>query len=68
MAKYLHKFASLEDFKTAYEGADYLEPWVSYTVYDKTIGFTATPSGGYGSGNTYNYTLYAEVDNIEPAY
>lgn len=30
--KYLHKFTSLADFNAAYNGQDYIEPWVSYTV------------------------------------
>lgn len=31
MGKYLHKFDSEADFTSAYNGDDYLEPWVSYT-------------------------------------
>lgn len=30
--KYLHKFTSLTAFNAAYNGQDYIEPWVSYTV------------------------------------
>lgn len=29
--KYLHKFTSTDDFNAAYNGTDYLEPWVSIT-------------------------------------
>lgn len=31
MAKYLHRFDSENEFQAAYNGEDYLEPWVSYT-------------------------------------
>lgn len=31
MRKYLHKFESLADFESAYNGSDYHEPWVSLT-------------------------------------
>lgn len=31
MGKYLHKFNAEEDFNAAYNGEDYIEPWVSYT-------------------------------------
>lgn len=34
MRKYLHKFESLADFNTAYNGSDYHEPWVSLTKSD----------------------------------
>lgn len=30
--KYLHKFTSLAAFNSAYNGQNYIEPWVSYTV------------------------------------
>lgn len=30
--KYLHKFENSADFNTAYNGSDYHEPWVSYTL------------------------------------
>lgn len=30
--KYLHKFTSLTDFQAAYDGQDYIEPWVSLTI------------------------------------
>jgi len=31
MGKYLHRFDAEEDFNEAYNGKDYIEPWVSYT-------------------------------------
>lgn len=31
MGKYLHRFDAEEDFNEAYNGEDYIEPWVSYT-------------------------------------
>ena len=31
MGKYLHRFDAEEDFNAAYNGEDYIEPWVSYT-------------------------------------
>ena len=36
MGKYLHRFDAEEDFNEAYNGEDYIEPWVSYT--DETEG------------------------------
>lgn len=30
--KYLHKFTSMADFQAAYDGQDYIEPWVSLTL------------------------------------
>lgn len=68
MGRYLHKFTSLEDFKAAYEGESYLEPWVSYTVYDKVTGFEATAQNEYGDDESMNLELYEEVDFIQPAY
>lgn len=32
MGKYLHKYESENDFQDAYNGEEYLEPWVSYTT------------------------------------
>ena len=31
MGKYLHRFDAEEDFNAAYNGEDYIKPWVSYT-------------------------------------
>ena len=31
MGKFLHKFNAEEDFNEAYNGEEYIEPWVSYT-------------------------------------
>ena len=31
MGKYLHLYHTQEQFETAYDGSDYLEPWVSFT-------------------------------------
>jgi hypothetical protein len=45
MAKYLHKFESLADFNSAYNGSDYQEPWVSYTNEDGE-----TPRVDYNKG------------------
>lgn len=65
MAKYLHKFTSLEDFKAAYEGENYLEPWVSYTTYDEIVGFEATAQNEYGNAETMNFVLFEEVNDID---
>jgi len=35
--KYLHKFSSLADFEAAYNGSDYLEPWVSTTPVNESL-------------------------------
>ena len=35
--KYLHKFSSLADFEAAYNGSDYLEPWVSITPANENL-------------------------------
>lgn len=62
--KYLHKFTSIADFQAAYNGQDYIEPWVSYTTYDQALSFTADISRSGGEFGPYDFTFYEEVDHL----
>ena len=54
MGKYLHHYGTESDFNTAYNGEDYIEPWVSYTE-----GKRAVIKGRYeGMGDIFDF--YAE--------
>lgn len=48
--KYLHKFTSMADFQAAYDGQDYIEPWVSLTL-------SGVPTKVSCSANETVYTL-----------
>ena len=37
MGKYLHKYNTFSEFDEAYNGENYLEPWVSYTLKDEGV-------------------------------
>ena len=39
MAKYLHSFGTDTQFEAAYNGNDYIEPWVSYTRENHEVNF-----------------------------
>lgn len=65
MGKYLHKFNAEEDFNEAYNGEEYIEPWVSYTDvpemedeehvnYNKVQGIASIP--------VYHDMDYADLD------
>lgn len=41
--KYLHLFENVSDFNAAYNGADYYEPWVSYTIEDENLHYNKHP-------------------------
>lgn len=60
MRKYLHKFESLDDFKTSYDGSDYHEPWTSLTVDTIPTKIQVT----YG-GTTYVLEYIGEVETTE---
>ena len=42
MAKYLHKFETNSEFSAAYNGEDYLEPWVSVTSENEKVKYNKT--------------------------
>ena len=42
MGKYLHHYETESDFNTAYNGEDYIEPWVSYTEHMTSPGEEVT--------------------------
>ena len=62
--KYLHKFTSMADFQAAYDGQDYIEPWVSYTTYDQALSFTASIIHAGNEFGPYDFTFYEEVDHL----
>ena len=64
MGEYLHKFESLADFNTAYNGNDYHEPWVSYTTYNQAISFTASMIHAGSEFGPYDFTFYEEVNYL----
>lgn len=64
MGNYLHKFESLADFNTAYNGSDYHEPWVSYTTYDQALSFTANIIHAGNEFGPYDFTFYEEVNYL----
>ena len=37
MAKYVHLFETQADFTAAYNGSEYQEPWVSYTIQNEEV-------------------------------
>lgn len=57
MRKYLHKFNSLAEFTQAYNGSNYLEPWVSYTIE----GVPTVVSVSCDGGNNYELQYQEEI-------
>lgn len=55
MGKYIHKYTSLADFTAAYNGQNYLEPWVSATVV--TSGNEETITVNYNKKGSYYIKL-----------
>lgn len=39
MARFLHKYQTLSDFNTDYNGSAYQEPWVSYTTQNEQVDY-----------------------------
>ena len=39
MAKYVHLFETQADFTAAYNGSEYQEPWVSYTIQNEEVDY-----------------------------
>ena len=70
MRKYLHKFESLADFETAYNGSDYHEPWVSLTKGDVdskiklTIGYSGNPECVLNYVENASITLNGEAQDV----
>ncbi len=39
MARFLHRYQTLSDFNTDYNGSAYQEPWVSYTTQNEQVDY-----------------------------
>ena len=61
MGTYIHKFNAEEDFNEAYNGEDYIEPWVSYT--NETEGQEHVD---YNKRPPYICQLWEELGNTAP--
>ena len=44
MGKFIHLFESATTFEAAYNGEDYVEPWVSYTRENQHVDYNKAPS------------------------
>ncbi len=71
--KYLHKFSSLADFEAAYNGSDYLEPWVSITPINENLRVDYNKHltnadfdlvVDYAQGENDNYAIVQSKDDI----